>query len=126
MIYRINYLYYIGNMMIKLKNILVENMRRFGTKNLNEDFDQNNNGYPDNTEKLNISNIIHSQIKDLKTGDEIIIHKPSQNGEGINTRVIFLKYNSWWDWIVVKKDGKELKVSVIQDPQEDEIFIEKL
>ena len=60
--------------MIKLKNILAENMRRFGTKNLNEEFsdieklafggprdpktgnliapdaDQNNNGYPDSTE----------------------------------------------------------------------------
>jgi hypothetical protein len=36
--------------MIKLKNILAENMRRFGTKNLSEDADQNNNGYPDNTE----------------------------------------------------------------------------
>jgi radical SAM superfamily enzyme YgiQ (UPF0313 family) len=37
--------------MSKLKNILAENMRRFGTKNLNEDLDQNNNGYPDETEK---------------------------------------------------------------------------
>ena len=63
-------------MMIKLKNILAENMRRFGTKNLNEtnlqdlenklgfdsganrdprtgnliDTDSNNNGYPDETE----------------------------------------------------------------------------
>ena len=64
--------------MIKLKNILAENMRRFGTKNLSEanlqdlentlgfdsganrdpktgnliapDTDQNNNGYPDSTE----------------------------------------------------------------------------
>ena len=36
--------------MIKLKNILAENMRRFGTKNLNEDADQNNNGYPDDSE----------------------------------------------------------------------------
>jgi hypothetical protein len=62
--------------MIKLKNILAENMRRFGTKNLNEtnlqdlenklgfdsganrdpktgnliDTDSNNNGYPDETE----------------------------------------------------------------------------
>ena len=66
--------------MKKLKNILAENMRRFGTKNLNEEFsdlekigfsgpdglggprdpktgnliapdaDQNNNGYPDSTE----------------------------------------------------------------------------
>ena len=32
------------------RNILAENMRRFGTKNLNEDADQNNNGYPDTTE----------------------------------------------------------------------------
>jgi len=60
--------------MIKLKKILAENMRRFGTKNLSEEFsdieklafggprdpktgnliapdtDQNNNGYPDSTE----------------------------------------------------------------------------
>jgi len=35
------------------KNILAENMRRFNTKNLNEeDFDSNNNGYPDDTEKI--------------------------------------------------------------------------
>ena len=35
------------------KNILAENMRRFNTMNLNEeDFDSNNNGYPDNTEKI--------------------------------------------------------------------------
>ena len=33
------------------KNILTENMHRFGTKNLNEaDSDANNNGYPDETE----------------------------------------------------------------------------
>jgi len=36
--------------MKKLENILAENMRRFGTKNLNEDEDQNNNGYPDDSE----------------------------------------------------------------------------
>lgn len=34
------------------KHILAENMRRFATKNLREDEDQNNNGYPDNTEGL--------------------------------------------------------------------------
>lgn len=33
-----------------MKNILAENMRRFGTKNLTEDDDRNNNGYPDNSE----------------------------------------------------------------------------
>lgn len=38
--------------MIKLKNLLIESMRQFGNKNLNEDSDQNNNGYPDDTENL--------------------------------------------------------------------------
>ncbi len=76
--------------------------------------------------KLSISDVIHSQIKDLEKGDEIIIHKPSQKGEGINTPVIFLKYNRWWDWIIVEKDGEKLKVSISQDPTEDYIFIEKL
>jgi hypothetical protein len=38
--------------MKKLKNLLSENMHRFGTKNLNEDGDQNNNGYPDTTENM--------------------------------------------------------------------------
>lgn len=33
-----------------LKNILAENNRQSGTKIINEDTDQNNNGYPDNTE----------------------------------------------------------------------------
>ena len=36
--------------MKNLKDLLKENMHRFGTKNLNEDGDQNNNGYPDTTE----------------------------------------------------------------------------
>jgi hypothetical protein len=36
--------------MKKLENILAENMHRFKTKNLTEDMDQNNNGYPDGTE----------------------------------------------------------------------------
>ena len=35
----------------KMKNLLAENMRRFSTKNLNEqDADQNDNGYPDQKE----------------------------------------------------------------------------
>ena len=42
--------------MIKLKNLLAESMRRFKTKNLNEDSDQNNNGYPDNTENSSFAN----------------------------------------------------------------------
>ena len=64
--------------MIKLKNILAESMRRFGTKNLSEtnlqgletganrdpktgnliDTDSNNNGYPDETEGPSDSLII--------------------------------------------------------------------
>lgn len=35
---------------LKIKGSLNENMRRFGTKNLTEDDDRNNNGYPDDTE----------------------------------------------------------------------------
>jgi hypothetical protein len=35
---------------MKLENLLKENMHRFKTKNLTEDMDQNNNGYPDGTE----------------------------------------------------------------------------
>lgn len=41
------------------KNILAENMHRFGTKNLNEDDDQNNNGYPDHNE-TNKTTIVHT------------------------------------------------------------------
>jgi hypothetical protein len=41
---------------MKLKNLLAENMRRFRTKNLNEDSDQNNNGYPDDTENSFLEN----------------------------------------------------------------------
>ena len=75
---------------------------------------------------MKTKDLIHSQIKDLKKGDEILIHKPSQKGEGINTPVIFLKYNRLWDWIIIEKDREELKVSISQDPTEDVIFIEKL
>jgi len=41
--------------MIKLKNILAEIMQQFN-KNLNEDSDQNNNGYPDDTENSFLAN----------------------------------------------------------------------
>jgi len=45
---------------MKTRNILQENMHRFNTKNLNEDGDVNNNGYPDRGEsdpnKLTIRN----------------------------------------------------------------------
>ena len=45
------------------KNILTENMKRFGTKNLREDFDSNNNGYPDQTESSEISAIQNNWMK---------------------------------------------------------------
>lgn len=76
--------------------------------------------------KLNDIPNIGGQIRKLKKGDEIIIHKPSQKGEGINTPVTFLKYNRLWDWAIVEKDGEKLKVSISQDPTEDVIFIEKI
>ena len=41
--------------MIKLKNILAEIMQQFN-KNLNEDSDQNNNGYPDDSENSFLAN----------------------------------------------------------------------
>lgn len=44
------------------KNILAENMRRFGTMNLHEDGDQNNNGYPDNTEG-------YTKFRDIQPGE---------------------------------------------------------
>ena len=64
------------------KNILTENMRRFGTKNLLEDFDSNNNGYPDQTESSEISAIqnkwmqLTTELNDLvnkwKSGDKSV------------------------------------------------------
>jgi hypothetical protein len=97
------------------------------SKEMRQHIDNFKNFLTENSKKkLNISDVIHSQIEELENGDEIIIHKPSQKGEGINTPVIFLKYNRWWDWIIVEKDGEELKVSASQDPTEDVIFIEKL
>lgn len=97
------------------------------SKEMRQHIDNFKNFLTENSKKkLNISDVIHSQIEELENGDEIIIHKPTQKGEGINTPVIFLKYNRLWDWIIVEKDGEELKVSASQDPTEDVIFIEKL
>ena len=48
--------------MKNLKDLLAENMHRFGTKNLNEqDGDQNNNGYPDKSENAGSRSV--SQIQ---------------------------------------------------------------
>jgi len=51
------------------KNILKENMRRFGTKNLHEDADANNNGYPDAGEGPNIlfPDWLVTKLKDVHT-----------------------------------------------------------
>jgi len=53
--------------MIKLKNLLAESMRRFKTKNLNEDSDQNNNGYPDDTENSSLALVSSSHLKGVTT-----------------------------------------------------------
>ena len=54
------------------KNILAENMRRFKTKNLNEDEDQNNNGYPDGTEREH-----NSKLNKVSSLDDYIKGKNS-------------------------------------------------
>jgi len=62
--------------MAKLENILAENMRRFGTKNLNEDLDQNNNGYPDETEEKSWDDvdkeIADEEAKELETASTFV------------------------------------------------------
>jgi hypothetical protein len=57
--------------MKNFKDLLSENMHRFGTKNLNEDSDQNNNGYPDNTENTSGRSVIQIQREWIKVTTEI-------------------------------------------------------
>ena len=52
--------------MKNLKDLLAENMHRFGTKNLNEDGDQNNNGYPDTTENAGGRSVLQIQKEWVK------------------------------------------------------------
>jgi hypothetical protein len=59
------------------KNILAENMHRFNTKNLNEDGDQNNNGFPDATETIFISRIQSDWVKITTALAELVIKKKS-------------------------------------------------
>ena len=79
--------------MKNLKDLLAENMHRFGTKNLNEDEDQNNNGYPDSNETTK-STIIHTNAHgyvetidlDLTQFNDFIMSRtfPKVNLLGIN------------------------------------------
>ena len=67
------------------KNILEENMRRFNTKNLNEDEDQNNNGYPDGTESSEITRIQNEWIKvTTEIADLVNKHKSADFPEQLN------------------------------------------
>ena len=56
---------------MKLKNILAENLRRFDTKNLNEDDDQNNNGYPDTSENAGSRSVSQIQKDWIRVTTEI-------------------------------------------------------
>jgi hypothetical protein len=54
------YLYVkVNEIMIKLKNVLAENMRRFGTKNLNED----DNSYKVSQENARLNKIANTVIR---------------------------------------------------------------
>lgn len=88
--------------MKNLKDLLAENMHRFGTKNLNEDDDQNNNGYPDNTESSEISRIQKEWVTaTTKIAD---LAKRLQNREWSNVSSWETLYNSLV--IAVKQKNK--------------------
>jgi hypothetical protein len=74
------------------KNLLAENMRRFATKNLNEDdFDQNNNGYPDETEQPNTPAGSNSNFKEEVNHTKALIQNKmdiADNAETSRTRLI--------------------------------------
>tara|TARA_R110002095_G_scaffold79119_1_gene68019 strand:+ start:427 stop:702 length:276 start_codon:yes stop_codon:yes gene_type:complete len=56
-----------------MKNVFLEIMRRFATKNLHEqDSDSNNNGYPDDTESTATSQHSGKTIYLVKVGSDII------------------------------------------------------
>lgn len=61
-----------------------------------------------------------SGVKNLKTGDKIIIKAPDLVGPGYNTELTFVKYNKLWNWIEAKdSSGKTLKVGLENDPQDE-------
>ena len=56
-----------------MKNVFLEIMKRFATKNLHEqDLDSNNNGYPDDTESTATSQHSGKTIYLVKVGNDII------------------------------------------------------
>lgn len=56
-----------------MKNVFLEIMKRFATKNLHEqDLDSNNNGYPDDTESTATSQHSGKTIYLVKVGSDII------------------------------------------------------
>lgn len=56
-----------------MKNVFLEIMKRFATKNLHEqDSDSNNNGYPDDTESTATSQHSGKTIYLVKVGSDII------------------------------------------------------
>jgi hypothetical protein len=85
--------------MIKLKTLLKENMRRFRTKNLNEDEDQNNNGYPDGTEGGD-NEIL---FRDFTTGDKSFIDYQEKKLSNNETDYLFL--NTYSSMEEAKADG---------------------
>jgi hypothetical protein len=100
------------------KNILAENMRRFHTKNLNEDGDQNNNGYPDEEEKISYHSFrtpgrdnkeIISFYKSVKPGDSVRYVGPEKNGfkPGEIYQVYTVKSNEYFEKTVILKNNSK-------------------
>jgi len=88
-----------------LKQILRENMRRFGTKNLNEDPDQNNNGYPDETEEEktpsgNLNRV--DKKKSLKVGDVTTFSSGKYKGKKV--KIIKVLDNGKYELELVTED----------------------
>lgn len=116
-----------------LKNILAENMRRFGTKNLHEDSDQNNNGYPDSTEVSTsirghsiqihgpypekfFSNDIIATLKNSKKEIAYIYKHPDDNDYYVIVRIPYDKRSMTSSYYEIEADTlDELKMELIQN-----------
>lgn len=72
---------------INLKQLLAENMKRFGTKNLHEDFDSNNNGYPDQTESSEIS-VIQNKWMQLTTELSDLVNKWKSGDKSVEKQIL--------------------------------------
>ena len=119
--------------MIKLKNILAENMRRFGTKNLSEDSDQNNNGYPDNTESSTLarghsiqihgpypekffSNHIIATLKNSKNEIAHVFKHPNDNDYYVIVKIPYNKRSGTSSYYEIEADTlDELKNELIEN-----------